>query len=107
MNIPTYKNRIVAVAGGSGLISLFVTEELLSRNAPVIVIHDFSKSLHSSIESFKAGIGLRGGNLESAARMRSGYVALFDRMLVGSQQLVSSRGLWRAPLVAQRNMVLM
>lgn len=67
MNTSDYKNRIVAVTGGAGLIGSFVVEELLRRSARVIVIDDFSKGLHSNIESFKASIELREGNLERAA----------------------------------------
>lgn len=43
----------------------------------------------------------------TAARMCSGYLALFDSMLADRQQLLSSRRLWRAPLAAVRNMVFM
>ena len=65
MNNSEFNNRVVAVTGGAGLIGSFVAEELLRRNARVIVIDDFSKGLHSNIESFRAGIELREGNLES------------------------------------------
>lgn len=61
-----FKNRVVAVTGGAGLIGSFVVEELLRRDARVVVIDDFSKGLHSNIKSFKADIELREGNLESA-----------------------------------------
>lgn len=43
----------------------------------------------------------------TSARMCSGYLALFDRMLAERPQLLSRRRLWCAPLAAMRNMVLM
>ncbi|OGT89671.1 MAG: hypothetical protein A2286_10615 [Gammaproteobacteria bacterium RIFOXYA12_FULL_61_12] len=43
----------------------------------------------------------------SSDRMCAGYLALFDSMLAQRQQLLSVRRLWRAPLAAMRNMVLM
>lgn len=43
----------------------------------------------------------------TSARMCSGYLALFDSMLADRQRLLSRRRMWRAPLAAMRNMVLM
>lgn len=103
MNIAT-KNRSVDGTGGAELMGLFVSEELLSRNARVTanLVDDISKGLHSAIESFKADIGLSEGNLESTAPMRSGY-NVFDRMLAVRQKLLYTRFLWRVPRVVIRN----
>lgn len=79
----------MAGTGGAVLIGLFVAEELLSRKALIIanLVDDISKGLHSALESFKADIGLLEGNLESTARMRSGY-NVSDRMLAVRRQLL-------------------
>lgn len=43
----------------------------------------------------------------TSARMCAGYLSLFDRMTAERERILAARRLWRSPLVAIRNLILM
>ena len=67
MNDSIFTGATVAVTGGAGLIGSFVAEELLRRDARVIVVDDFSKGLRSNLDTIADRIELREGDLEDGA----------------------------------------
>lgn len=59
-----FKDQVVGVTGGAGLIGSFVVDRLVDRGAKVIVIDDFSKGLKENISHNFDKIEVREGNLE-------------------------------------------
>ncbi len=59
-----FKNKIVAVTGGGGLIGSFLCDELVDVGAKVVVIDDFSKGQKINISGLKDKAEIREGDLE-------------------------------------------
>ena len=60
-----YKNYIVGITGGAGLIGSYLTELLLQDYSKIVVIDDFSTGLKDNIVHINDKIELRIGDLEN------------------------------------------
>jgi UDP-glucose 4-epimerase len=66
MTTSIFKNRVVAVTGGAGLIGSYLSEQLVAAGATVVVVDDFSKGLRSNLAGCMGRVEVREGDLEDS-----------------------------------------
>lgn len=62
-----FKNKVVAVTGGAGMIGSFLCEELIKDGANVVMIDDYSKGRKENISHIADKLQIREGDLEDLA----------------------------------------
>ncbi len=68
---------------------------------------DFLAALNTILVSYPALKAAMPAYTHTSARMCAGYVSLFDQMAVERECVLAARRLWRSPLSAMRNLLLM